>query len=172
MRAEPIPNLPENTRGRPPSDPWHEWMDGQARRIVHGVDFEVPADSMASMSAASSAPFARSASIWFRKVPTTTNLVSFIDKARTLTVIILRFSVHSSMRIAVVSDVHGNLTALYAVDADIKKQDVDLVVQGGDLVGGSRNAEVIDHPTIAAGHPLRRHVLYRLASGKWGRRPR
>ena len=48
------------------------------------------------------------------------------------------------MRIAVVSDVHGNLTALYAVVADIEEQGVDLVVQGGDLVGGSRNAEVID----------------------------
>src|SRR5688572_21700471 len=48
------------------------------------------------------------------------------------------------MRIAVVSDVHGNLTALYAVIADIEEQGVDLVVQGGDLVGGSRNAEVID----------------------------
>lgn len=33
-------------------------------------------------------------------------------------------------------------------------------------------ADDFDHPTIAAGHPLRPHVLYRLASGKWGRRPR
>ena len=28
-------------------------------------------------------------------------------------------------------------------------------------------AENFDHPRIPAGHPLRRHVLYRLARGKW-----
>src|ERR1700739_767491 len=28
-------------------------------------------------------------------------------------------------------------------------------------------AENFDHPQIPAGHPLRRHVLYRLARGKW-----
>jgi putative phosphoesterase len=48
------------------------------------------------------------------------------------------------MRIAVLSDIHGNLTALEAVIADLKKSAPDLIVQGGDLVGGSRNAEVID----------------------------
>jgi putative phosphoesterase len=48
------------------------------------------------------------------------------------------------MRIAIVSDIHGNLTALEAVIADLKKVSADLIVQGGDLVGGSRNAEVID----------------------------
>src|SRR5262245_39885875 len=48
------------------------------------------------------------------------------------------------MRIACVSDVHGNLTALEAVIDDLKTVGPDLVVQGGDLVGGSRNAEVID----------------------------
>jgi putative phosphoesterase len=48
------------------------------------------------------------------------------------------------MRIAIVSDIHGNLTALEAVLADLKKVSADLIVQGGDLVGGSRNAEVID----------------------------
>lgn len=47
-------------------------------------------------------------------------------------------------RIAVVSDIHGNLTALEAVLADLAETSPDLVVQGGDLVGGSRNAEVID----------------------------
>jgi Calcineurin-like phosphoesterase len=50
----------------------------------------------------------------------------------------------SPMRIAIVSDIHGNLTALEAVLTDLKKMSADLVVQGGDLVGGSRNAEVID----------------------------
>jgi len=49
------------------------------------------------------------------------------------------------MRIAVVSDIHGNLTALEAVLADLRQVGADLVVQGGDLVGsGSRPAEVID----------------------------
>jgi len=46
------------------------------------------------------------------------------------------------MRIAVVSDIHGNLTALEAVIADLQTAGADLVVQGGDLVGGgSRPAE-------------------------------
>src|SRR4029077_2621570 len=50
-----------------------------------------------------------------------------------------------TMRIAVVSDIHGNLTALEAVLADLRQVGADLVVQGGDLVGsGSRPAEVID----------------------------
>jgi putative phosphoesterase len=49
------------------------------------------------------------------------------------------------VRIAVVSDVHGNLTALEAVIADLRSAAPDLVVSGGDLVGsGSRPAEVID----------------------------
>lgn len=49
------------------------------------------------------------------------------------------------MRIAVVSDVHGNLTALEAVVADLKHTAPDLVVQGGDLAsGGHRPAEVVD----------------------------
>ena len=50
------------------------------------------------------------------------------------------------MRIAVVSDIHGNLTALEAVIADLRDRGVDLVVQGGDLVsgGGARSAAVVD----------------------------
>lgn len=48
------------------------------------------------------------------------------------------------MRIAVLSDIHGNLTALEAVVKDLIDASPDLVVHGGDLVGGSRNAEVID----------------------------
>jgi putative phosphoesterase len=49
------------------------------------------------------------------------------------------------MRVAVVSDIHANLTALEAVIADLKQVSPDLVVHGGDLVGsGSRPAEVID----------------------------
>lgn len=49
------------------------------------------------------------------------------------------------MRIAVVSDIHGNLTALDAVIADLKEVGPDLTVHGGDLLGsGARQAEVID----------------------------
>ena len=48
------------------------------------------------------------------------------------------------MRIAIVSDIHGNLTALEAVIVDLKNVGADLIVQAGDLVGGSRNAQVID----------------------------
>jgi putative phosphoesterase len=49
------------------------------------------------------------------------------------------------MRFAVVSDVHGNLTALEAVIEDIARRGVDGVVHGGDLaLMGPRPAEVID----------------------------
>ena len=49
------------------------------------------------------------------------------------------------MRIAVVSDIHANLSALEAVVADLRTTGADLVVQGGDLMaGGARPAEVID----------------------------
>ncbi|MGH7911562.1 MAG: metallophosphoesterase family protein [Candidatus Dormibacteraceae bacterium] len=49
------------------------------------------------------------------------------------------------MRIAVVSDVHGNLVALEAVLADLRKQGPDLVLHGGDLAtAGPRPAEVVD----------------------------
>jgi putative phosphoesterase len=49
------------------------------------------------------------------------------------------------MRIAVVSDIHANLTALDAVVADLRNVGADLVVPGGDLIsGGPRPAELID----------------------------
>src|SRR4051794_6903986 len=49
------------------------------------------------------------------------------------------------MRVAVVTDIHGNLTALDAVIADLQQTSPDLVVQGGDLVsGGHRPADVLD----------------------------
>jgi putative phosphoesterase len=49
------------------------------------------------------------------------------------------------MRIAVVTDIHGNLTALDAVIADLQKVAPDVVVHGGDLVaGGHRPVEVLE----------------------------
>lgn len=49
------------------------------------------------------------------------------------------------MRLAVVTDVHGNLTALETIVADIRRRAVDRVVHGGDLaLMGRRPAEVID----------------------------
>jgi len=40
------------------------------------------------------------------------------------------------VRIAVISDVHANLTALNAVIVDLCKTSPDLVVHGGDLMSG------------------------------------
>jgi predicted phosphodiesterase len=49
------------------------------------------------------------------------------------------------MRIAVVSDIHGNMRALEAVVADLKTVSPDCVVHGGDLIAsGFRNADVVD----------------------------
>ena len=49
------------------------------------------------------------------------------------------------MRVAIVSDIHGNGRALEAVLADLRQVAPDLVVQGGDLAsGGAHPAEVID----------------------------
>jgi putative phosphoesterase len=49
------------------------------------------------------------------------------------------------MRIAVISDVHGNLTALEAVLVDLKETSPDAVYSGGDLAThGHRPSEVID----------------------------
>jgi putative phosphoesterase len=50
------------------------------------------------------------------------------------------------MRIAVVSDIHGNLTAFDAVLKDIRNASPDLVLHGGDLAdAGSSPIEIVDH---------------------------
>ena len=49
------------------------------------------------------------------------------------------------MQVAIVSDVHGNLTAFDAVLADIERRAPDLVLHGGDLaLMGAQPAKVID----------------------------
>jgi predicted phosphodiesterase len=48
------------------------------------------------------------------------------------------------VRVAVLSDVHGNLPALEAVLEDVALEEVDAVVCGGDVVGGAFSAEVLD----------------------------
>jgi putative phosphoesterase len=49
------------------------------------------------------------------------------------------------MRVAIVSDVHGNLTAFNAVLEDVQRRAPDLILHGGDLVlMGGQGAEVID----------------------------
>jgi predicted phosphodiesterase len=49
------------------------------------------------------------------------------------------------MRIAIISDIHGNLTALDAVLADLRQQTPDVIYHGGDLAfGGCNPSEVID----------------------------
>ena len=51
----------------------------------------------------------------------------------------------SLMRVALVADIHGNLTALEAVVADLRRRAPDVVVHGGDLaLMGPRPAEVVD----------------------------
>jgi putative phosphoesterase len=50
------------------------------------------------------------------------------------------------MRVAVVSDIHGNLTAFEAVLADVRRCSPDLVLHGGDLAdGGSSPVEIVDY---------------------------
>src|SRR4030095_7016331 len=48
------------------------------------------------------------------------------------------------MRVAVISDMHGNDLAFETVEADIQKQDIDQIVCLGDAVqGGPQPAEVV-----------------------------
>ena len=49
------------------------------------------------------------------------------------------------MRTAIVSDIHGNLTAFEAVLADLRHTSPDLVLHSGDLAdGGSSPVKIID----------------------------
>jgi 3',5'-cyclic AMP phosphodiesterase CpdA len=49
------------------------------------------------------------------------------------------------MRIAIVSDIHGNRTAFEAVLADLRQTAPDLILHGGDLAdNGSSPVEIVD----------------------------
>jgi len=49
------------------------------------------------------------------------------------------------VRIAIVSDIHGNRTAFEAVLADLRQTSPDLILHGGDLAdGGSSPVEIVD----------------------------
>jgi predicted phosphodiesterase len=49
------------------------------------------------------------------------------------------------MRIAIVSDIHGNRTAFEAVLADLRQTSPDLILHGGDLAdGGANPVEIVD----------------------------
>jgi predicted phosphodiesterase len=49
------------------------------------------------------------------------------------------------MRIAIVSDIHGNLTAFESVLADLRQTSPDLILHGGDLAdGGSSPVAIVD----------------------------
>jgi 3',5'-cyclic AMP phosphodiesterase CpdA len=49
------------------------------------------------------------------------------------------------MRIAIISDIHGNRTAFEAVLADLRQTSPDLILHGGDLAdGGSSPVEIVD----------------------------
>ena len=49
------------------------------------------------------------------------------------------------MRIAIVADIHGNLTAFEAVAADLRQVSPDLILHGGDLADmGAHPVEIVD----------------------------
>jgi putative phosphoesterase len=49
------------------------------------------------------------------------------------------------MRVAILSDIHGNFTAFEAVHADIRRTSPDLILHGGDLAdNGSSPCEIVD----------------------------
>jgi putative phosphoesterase len=62
------------------------------------------------------------------------------------------------MRVAAISDIHGNLPALEAVLADIAREDVDEVVVVGDTISGPWPAEVFDLLTAAGALVVRGNV--------------
>lgn len=62
------------------------------------------------------------------------------------------------MRVAVVSDIHGNLPALEAVLAEVEREQVDELVVVGDTVSGPWPAEVFDLVIGAGAQVVRGNV--------------
>jgi predicted phosphodiesterase len=55
-------------------------------------------------------------------------------------------SIHGTVRVAIVSDVHGNRRAFEAVLGDLRQVAPDLILHGGDLAyGGAHPAEIIEY---------------------------
>ena len=57
-------------------------------------------------------------------------------------------------RVAVLSDIHGNLPALEAVLADVERAGVDLIVLNGDLADGPFPAETLDRLAALGGRAV------------------
>jgi putative phosphoesterase len=62
------------------------------------------------------------------------------------------------VRVAAISDIHGNLPALEAVLADLGREDVDEIVVVGDTISGPWPAEVFDLLTEAGAALVRGNV--------------
>jgi predicted phosphodiesterase len=58
------------------------------------------------------------------------------------------------MKIAAISDIHGNIDALTAVLADIDREGVDLIVNGGDTLGGPLASARTADQLMARGIPM------------------
>ena len=63
------------------------------------------------------------------------------------------------IRVAVVSDIHGNLTALEAVIADLERRAPDLVIHGGDLALLGAVGRTGPDATLATHAPARAPAL-------------
>ena len=67
------------------------------------------------------------------------------------------------MRIAIIADIHGNLPALEAVLADIKRRAVDRTINLGDCVSGPLSRALIS----TAGLAVALFAIYRLHLTLW-----
>ncbi|HEX3095404.1 MAG TPA: metallophosphoesterase [Candidatus Angelobacter sp.] len=67
------------------------------------------------------------------------------------------------MRIAIISDIHGNLTALDAILADLRQQKPDLVLHGGDLAAVQGPLRLVRPSYVADDRPIAASVVARAA---------